>query len=820
MTLLHDIPARELYWQNRWREAGAFRVDADDRDPVYVLEMFPYPSGRIHMGHVRNYSIGDAMARWIRMQGRSVLHPIGWDAFGLPAENAAIKQGRHPAEWTYENIRTMRAQLQRLGFAYDWDREIATCHPGYYGHEQAFFLDMLDKGLAYRRKTRNNWCPSCATVLANEQVVDGLCWRCDSVVEQREMDGWFLRITAYAEELLVGLETLTEWPDKVRLMQANWIGRSEGARIRFPLVGRAGEIEVFTTRPDTLMGVSYVAISAERDDLMQLAEPSVREKAAALAKAIADGQLAEDAKEGFDTGLRVRHPLRDDEVPVWVASFVLAGYGTGAVMAVPAHDQRDFEFARAYGLPIRVVIQPEGKRLEAATMAEAMTGTGVLVNSGPFDGLSSEEAKRVIIDRLVAEGRGEAAVQWRLRDWGISRQRYWGCPIPVIHCKHCGVVPVPREQLPVTLPEDVRIDVPGSPLAAHAAFVQCDCPACGRPARRETDTFDTFMESSWYFLRYLDPRNVEAPFSRAAADRFMPVDHYIGGVEHAVLHLLYARFFTRVLRDLGYVGVNEPFRHLLTQGMVIKDGAKMSKSKGNVVDPDDMIARYGADTTRLFMLFAAPPERDLDWQEAGVEGMHRFLRRIARVVEQTLPLAEGAGEGEPGAVWGGLDKLLHRTIHRMTLDMRRQQFNTAIAALMEFVNAWQKALDSAPEGPGDRRIASAVVDVFARLLAPFAPHLAETIRHEAGGEGLVAHADWPTADPAKLVDDEIEIPVQVNGKLRGRVIVPREAPPAEILAAARVEPHVARWLEGAEILKELVVPGRLVNFVVRGGVAA
>jgi leucyl-tRNA synthetase len=706
------------------------------------------------------------------MQGHPVLHPIGWDAFGLPAENAAIRQGRHPAEWTYENIRTMRAQLQRLGFSYDWDRELATCHPGYYKHEQALFLDMLEKGLAYRRKTQNNWCPSCATVLANEQVVEGLCWRCDSTVEQKEMDGWFLRITAYAEQLLQGLEGLDQWPEKVRLMQANWIGRSEGARIRFPLVGALGDVEVFTTRPDTLLGVTYVAISPERDDLVAQMTPDLQAKARDLAAKVRDGAFAENEKEGFDTGLRVRHPLRGDEVPVWAANFVLAGYGTGAVMAVPAHDQRDFEFARAYGLPIRAVIVPPGQSLVAAELQEAYTEPGTMIDSGEFDGLPSEDGKRAVVARLVALDAGEATVQWRLRDWGVSRQRYWGCPIPVIHSEACGVVPVPREQ---------------------------------------------FMESSWYFLRYLDPRNESVPADPALAKRWMPVDHYIGGVEHAVLHLLYSRFFTRVLRDFGHVAVAEPFRHLLTQGMVIKDGAKMSKSKGNVVDPDDMIARYGADTTRLFMLFAAPPERDLDWQEAGVEGMSRFLRRVVRAAEQTLPLAAGAADGIPGEVWGGLDRQLHRTIARMTHDMQRQQFNTAIAALMEFVNYWTKVLDTVPENDADRAVAAAAVSTFARLLSPFAPHLAETLWAEAGGAGLVAHAAWPVADPAKLLDDDIELPVQVNGKLRGRIRVPREADAAAVLAEARSEPNVLRWLEGAEIVKELVVTGRLVNFVVRGG---
>lgn len=818
---MREVKARERAWQQAWEEAGVFAVAdaaAPVKNPVYVLEMFPYPSGRIHMGHVRNYSIGDAMARFYTMRGHTVLHPIGWDAFGLPAENAAIQNKRHPAEWTYANIRAMRAQLKKLGFSYDWAREIATCRPEYYKHEQRMFLEMLERGLAYRKETEVNWCPSCETVLANEQVIDGCCWRCDSKVVLKQMTGWFLRITAYAEQLLEGLETLHAWPEKVRVMQRNWIGKSIGAKVRFPLAAGGAAIEVFTTRPDTIYGVTYLAISPERTDLYPRMDPDVRAQVEHLAAQVRDGKFSEGEKVGVYTGLMAKHPLTGAEIPIYAANFVLASYGTGAVMAVPAHDQRDFEFARQYGLPIRVVIQPDlNTPLDEATLTEAYTEPGVMVKPQADAGTPSEDFKAVVIERLAAAGAGEAAVTYRLRDWGVSRQRYWGCPIPVIHCPDCGVVPVPESDLPVTLPEDVSFER-GNPLAMHAEFVQVTCPKCGAAARRETDTFDTFMESSWYFARFLSPRDETRPVDPAAAAIWLPVGHYIGGVEHAVLHLLYARFYTRVMRDLGYLDVDEPFAHLLTQGMVIKDGAKMSKSKGNVVDPDDMVARYGADTTRLFMLFAAPPEKDLDWQESGVEGMARFLARLERAVSTAQSTAAAAtAAGEATSAYAKLRRSLHRTIHRMTADIaERQQFNTAIAALMELLNEWTRTMQEvAPTSRGDAAVLHELCGTVARLLAPFAPHMAEEIWHEIGGGGFVSTAAWPEADPALLLEDEVPIAVQVNGKLRATVVVPRTATAAELVAAARSDDNVARHLQGMVVVREVVVPGKLVNFVVR-----
>jgi leucyl-tRNA synthetase len=627
----YDPEAVESKWQRRWEEARTFAARPAPGQPrYYVLEMFPYPSGRIHMGHVRNYSIGDVIARQRRMAGYHVLHPMGWDAFGLPAENAAIQHGVHPARWTSDNIEHMRRQLKRLGFSYDWDRELATCDPAYYRWEQLFFVRMLDRGLAYKRRSVVNWCSHCETVLANEQVVDGACWRCDTPVIERELEQWFLRITAYAEELLRDLDRLAGWPERVVTMQRNWIGRSVGAEIRFPLEGRSGDVAVFTTRPDTLFGVTFMSLAAEHPLVASLVAgtPAEREVAAFVARVRATPRAQRtQGKEGVATGAFCRHPITGARIPIYVANFVLMEYGTGAVMAVPAHDQRDFEFARAYGLPVRVVVQPEGEHLDPARMTAAWEGPGRLVDSGDFSGLESEVAKQRIADALAARGQGGPSVSYRLRDWGISRQRYWGAPIPVVYCDRCGMVPVPEHDLPVVLPEDVALTgTGGSPLAAHDAFVRTRCPRCDGPARRETDTMDTFVESSWYFARYCSPRHDGAPFEPAELDYWLGrdgVDRYIGGIEHAVLHLLYARFFTKVLRDLGFLHLDEPFRRLLTQGMVIKDCAKMSKSKGNVIDPDSMVERYGADTARLFCLFASPPERDLEWSDQGVEGMSR-----------------------------------------------------------------------------------------------------------------------------------------------------------------------------------------------------
>jgi leucyl-tRNA synthetase len=816
----YDPRTLEEKWQRRWEESRAFAAVVDPRTrPYYVLEMFPYPSGDIHMGHVRNYSIGDVIARQRRMAGFRVLHPIGWDAFGLPAENAAIKHGAHPAHWTDENIARMRSQLRRLGFSYDWDRELATSRPEYYRWEQLFFLRMLARDLAYKRRGIVNWCPRCETVLANEQVVDGACWRCDGPVEERELEQWFFRITAYAEELLGDLDRLDGWPERVVTMQRNWIGRSTGAEILFPLEGRAGEIRVFTTRPDTLFGATFVNLAPEHPLVGELVAgtPAAEVVAAFAARTRATARSERStAKEGVATGAYCRHPLTGARLPIWVANFVLMEYGTGAVMAVPAHDQRDFEFARAYDLPVRVVVQPAGERLEPAAMEAAWEGPGTLVASGSFDGLASEEAKGRITAALAERGLGEARVTYRLRDWGVSRQRAWGSPIPVVYCDRHGMVPVPESELPVTLPDDlVFTGQGGSPLAAHASFTHARCPLCDGPARRETDTMDTFVQSSWYFARYCSPRSDGAPFDPVEVDYWLGrrgVDRYIGGIEHAVLHLLYARFFTKVLRDLGFLRLDEPFRHLLTQGMVIKDGAKMSKSKGNVVDPDPMVERYGADTVRLFCLFASPPERDLDWSVQGVEGMSRFLGRLWRLVHAVVPrlAPPGARAATAAPADRDLHRMTHRTIERVTQDVvDRLHFNTAIAAVMELVTATAVVAETA-----DPVTLREAVDTILLLLAPFVPHVASELWEVSGHHDRVTEAAWPAADTTALVRTTIELPVQVNGKVRARVTVPVDATADDVLAAALADERVRAQLGDRPVRKHVLVPGRMVSLVV------
>jgi leucyl-tRNA synthetase len=819
-TPRYDPQAVEGEWQRRWEEERAFAAVVDrERTPYYVLEMFMYPSGRIHMGHVRNYTIGDVIARQRRMAGFRVLHPVGWDAFGMPAENAAIQHGAHPAQWTEDNIAAMRSQLRRLGFSYDWERELTTSHPEYYRWEQLFFLRMLARDLAYKRRGVVNWCPSCETVLANEQVVDGACWRCDGPVEERELDQWFFRITAYAEELLADLDRLDGWPERVRTMQRNWIGRSEGAEIRFPLEHGGGEIAVFTTRPDTLFGVSFVSLAAEHPLVASLVAGTPAEAAvsafAARARATARSERT-TGKEGVPTGAFCRHPLTGERLPIWVANFVLMDYGTGAVMGVPAHDQRDFEFARAFGLPVRVVVQPDGERLDPATMTAAWEGPGTLAASGEFDGLASEPAKRNITEALAARGLGQARVTYRLRDWGISRQRYWGAPIPVVYCERDGTVPVPEEDLPVVLPVDVAFTGRGgSPLASQASFVHVRCPVCGGDARRETDTMDTFVESAWYFARYCSPHHDGAPFDPLELDYWLGrrgVDQYIGGIEHAVLHLLYARFFTKVLRDLGFVVLDEPFRRLLTQGMVIKDGAKMSKSKGNVVDPDSLVERYGADTARLFCLFASPPERDLDWSDQGVEGMSRFLGRLWRLVHGVAPrlAAPGSPPASDDPAGRELHRLSHHTIQRVTDDVvERLHFNTAIAAVMELVTATMAAAER-----GHPATLREAVDTILLLLAPFAPHVASALWEVAGHADAVTAAPWPRADPAALVQATVELPVQINGKVRARVVVPADATSDDVIAATLADARVQAQLAGRPVRKQVLVPGRMVSLVV------
>ncbi len=819
-TPRYDPQAVEATWQRRWDEERAFAAVVDPaRAPYYVLEMFMYPSGRIHMGHVRNYTIGDVIARQRRMAGFRVLHPVGWDAFGLPAENAAIERGEHPARWTEDNIAAMRHQLRRLGVSYDWDRELTTCDPAYYRWEQLFFLRMLARDLAYKRRGVVNWCPSCETVLANEQVVDGVCWRCESPVQERELEQWFFRITAYADELLADLDRLEGWPARVVTMQRNWIGRSAGAEIRFPLEGRAGDIRVFTTRPDTLFGATFVSLAAEHPLVAELVRGTPAEGAVSAFTARVHATARTErttGKEGVATGAFCRHPLTGERLPVWVANFVLMEYGSGAVMGVPAHDQRDFEFARAHDLPVRVVVQPPGERLEPAAMAAAWEGPGTLVASGTFDGLDSETGKARITEALADRQLGEARVTYRLRDWGISRQRYWGAPIPVVYCDRHGTVPVPESELPVVLPVDVVLTGRGgSPLASHEAFVRTRCPRCGGAARRETDTMDTFVDSSWYFARYCSPRSDGAPFDPTETDYWLGrrgVDQYIGGIEHAVLHLLYARFFTKVLRDLGFLKLDEPFRRLLTQGMVIKDGAKMSKSKGNVVDPDALLERYGADTARLFCLFASPPERDLEWSDQGIEGMSRFLGRVWRLVHAAV--LRLAAPGTPPATEAAPDRDLHRlthhTIRRVTEDVvERLHFNTAIAAVMELVTATGTAAETAH--PATLREA---IDTILLLLAPFVPHVASELWEVAGHRDRVTAVSWPSPDPAALVQATLELPVQINGKLRARVTVPADATAADVLAAALADARVQAQLAGRPVRKHVLVPGRLVSLVI------
>ena len=831
----YDHRQIEPAWQERWlAQQASITEEGDRRQKYYCLVMFPYPSGRIHMGHVRNYTIGDVIARSQRLRGHHVLHPMGWDAFGLPAENAAIEQGVHPASWTMHNISYMKQQLQRLGISYDWKREVTTCRPDYYHWNQWFFLKMYERNLAYRKRSAVNWCPKCLTVLANEQVIDGACWRCDSIVTHKELEQWFLRITAYAEELLDGCDRLTGWPERVLTMQRNWIGKSEGAEVDFPLEDGSGAISIFTTRPDTLYGATFMSLSPEHPLVERLIEGKP-EAAAVRAFIERAGRLDRTTrltgnfeKEGVFTGARAINPLTRQAIPIWIGNFVLMEYGTGAIMAVPAHDQRDFEFAKKYAIPIRVVIQNQERSLRADDLSEAYTEeAGWMADSGPFTDLPQAEGKTRIIEYLVEHALGKRTVNYRLRDWGISRQRYWGTPIPILYCDHCGIVPVPEEQLPVLLPRDVPFTGKGgSPLAESEEFLHATCPRCGGRARRETDTMDTFVDSSWYFLRYTAPRETDRPFSREAADFWMPVDQYIGGIEHAVLHLLYSRFFTKVVRDLGLLDADEPFSNLLTQGMVIKDGAKMSKSKGNVVDPNQLIEQYGADTARLFSLFAAPPEKDLEWDDHAVEGASRFLHRVwrlltdhtgrVRAAQQTT--VDPARESDRAQA---LRRVTHQTIRRVTSDLDKPfQFNTAIAALMEFYNAiseWLSARAPHDGSGGDGGEPAALADALQTLLvllSPFAPHIAEELWHRLGHAGSIFAERWPEADPRWLKEELVTIVLQINGKLRSQLQVPPELDEREVESRALADPKLQPWIEGKTIRKRIYVPGRLLNLVV------
>ena len=819
----YDFKKVEERWQRSWQESKTFKVTEDASKPkYYCLEMFPYPSGRIHMGHVRNYAIGDVISRYKRMRGFNVLHPMGWDSFGLPAENAAIKHGTHPQKWTLENIAFMRdKQLKRLGLSYDWDREIATCLEDYYRWNQWFFIKMYERGLAYKKLSYVNWCPSCNTVLANEQVEDGLCWRCSSVVTHRELEQWFFKITAYAEELLASLDKLTGWPERVLTMQRNWIGKSTGVEVDFTVEGTGEKLAIFTTRQDTLFGVTFMSIAPEHPMLEALIKGR---KQADAVRAFCQLVMSEDKasrtdeqkeKEGIFTGATAINPLNNEKVPVWVGNFVLMEYGTGAIMSVPAHDQRDFEFAKKYGLPVRVVIQNPEKNLVAETMKQAYIEDGFMENSGPFNGLSNITAKEKIADYVESKKLGKRTVNWRLRDWGISRQRYWGTPIPIIYCDKCGTVPVPVDRLPVKLPMDVKFTGKGlSPLVESKSFRETMCPTCEGSARRETDTMDTFVDSSWYFLRYCSPQEDRAPFDKKSAGYWMSVDQYIGGIEHAVLHLLYARFFTKMIRDLGLFDGDEPFTNLLTQGMVIKDGAKMSKSKGNVVDPDFILARYGADTARLFSLFAAPPERDLEWSDQGVEGAYRFLHRVWAIVYKQSEAVKHVMPAGPDARGDTLYRKTHLTIKKVTEDIEREfHFNTAIAALMEMVN---EMYDYTSNGVTKDAlpVVRAAIDALTLLLAPFAPHFAEELWESLGGNGTIANVAWPQHDPGAIVATEIVVVVQVNGKVRSRLTLPAGISDKEIETAALADPKVMELSAGRSPKKVIVVQGKLVNVVV------
>ncbi len=813
----------EPKWQQHWRETELHRTRVEPGRPkFYCLEMFPYPSGDVHVGHVRNYTIGDAVARWHRMRGYDVLYPMGFDAFGQPAEGAAVKRDTHPATWTYACIERMRKQFHRLGNSYDWDREVVTCAPEYYRWNQWFFLKFLERGLAYRVQAPVNWCPKCEFVLSDEEAAGGTCWRCDGPVTKEDREQWWFKITDYADRLLDGLERLEHWPERVRTMQANWIGRSEGVEFQLEVVGSQEEIRVFTTRIDTLFGVTYVVLAPEHELVDRLVtEGELRHRVEAYRGEVAAKtnveRISEEAKGGLRLDVEAINPANGQRVPIFIADYVLLQYGTGAIMAVPAHDQRDFEFAHAHGLPIRVVVQPEGEALDPATMESAHVGEGVQVNSGEFDGMPNTAAQTKMAEWLEARGVGRRRINYRLRDWLVSRQRYWGTPIPIVYCDTCGIVPVPESELPVVLPADLPYTATGSILPQAESFVKTTCPKCGAPARRETDTMAQWIESCWYFLRYADPHNDELPFSREAADRWLPVDQYIGGIEHAVLHLLYSRFFTRVLYDLGLIGFEEPFTRLFTHGMLLKDGSAMSKSGPNCVTPDAIIERYGTDTLRTYILFLGPPGAEADWQEGGIEGIWRFLNRAWRAVSRHLEGFDATWSGTVAAANSAaavaLRRKTHQTIRQVTGDFERWHFNTAVSALMELVNAMTEL------GEGDLPVDlapaySEACETLALLLAPFAPHLAEELWECLRGEGSVHVAEWPTWAESVAQDDAVTVVLQVNGKLRDRLSVPPGTPKEDLQAQALASEKIQSYLQGKSIRQVIVVPDRLVNIVV------
>jgi len=865
MEARYQAKTIEEKWQRIWEECQTFQVsEQGGKSKYYVLEMFPYPSGRIHMGHVRNYSIGDVVARYKRMRGYNVLHPMGWDAFGLPAENAAIEQRVRPQVWTRENILYMKTQLKRMGLSYDWQREIATCDPDYYRWNQWIFLKFFKAGLAYKKSSSVNWCPSCQTVLANEQVIDGACWRCESTVTQKELDQWFFRITQYAEQLLQDLQLLGGWPDKVLTMQRNWIGKSVGAEILFPLVDREGALRVFTTRQDTVYGATFVSLAVEHPLALELSQGTAQEKTVRdfieRTKNISQSKRGaeEGEKEGVFTGAYCRNPFTNETIPIYLANFVLMEYGTGAVMAVPAHDQRDFEFARKYGLSVRVVIQPRDQRLRHEDLTQAYVDEGLMIDSGSFSGLGNVEGKEKIVAYLEEKGWGKRTIRYRLRDWGVSRQRYWGTPIPIIYCAGCGIVPVPEEDLPITLPEDVPFTGKGgSPLLESQLFSRVQCSKCGGTAQRETDTMDTFVDSSWYFLRYVSARYAVGPFDPEKARYWMAVDQYIGGVEHAVLHLLYARFFTKALRDLSLLNVDEPFTSLLTQGMVSKETyrcpehnwlfpgelmgsekegwkcphcsrpveigrvEKMSKSKKNIVDPEDLINRYGADTARLFTLFAAPPEKDLEWSDQGVEGAYRFLTRLWRFVSQHRDLMQGVNsnlsEEELPPELRAIRRVIHKTIKKVTDDIEaRFHFNTAIAAIMELFNTLSATTQNERRLKEGASLFKGGLEAMIVLLSPFVPHIANELWEHLGHVESLDRVSWPIYSEAALEEEKLLIVVQVNGKVRGKITVAADVEQKEIESEALQDQKVRSFLDGKKIQKVVHVPRRLVNIVVEG----
>ena len=825
IKMKYDFKTIEEKWQKKWEADHAFKTTEDTSKPkYYALEMFPYPSGNLHMGHVRNYSIGDVVARYKKMQGFNVLHPMGWDSFGLPAENAAIKHGTPPAEWTWKNIDNMRTQLKRLGFAIDWDREVATAKEEYYKFTQWMFLQLFKNGLAYKKKSFVNWCPSCQTVLANEQVVNGKCERCKSEVGKRDLEQWFFSITKYADRLLKDIDKLGGWPDKVKSMQTNWIGKSEGAELKFRLDGSDEELTVFTTRPDTVYGVSYMVIAPEHPIVESLISGRPEEAACRefIKKVHGMSEIMRSStdteKEGVFTGRYVINPLNGKKVPLYLANYVFLDYGTGIVMGVPAHDQRDFDFAKKYNLPIEIVVQPEGQNMKGEDLTEAFAAEGIMENSGEFDGMNNREALKKIIDYVEEKGIGERKVNFRLRDWLISRQRYWGAPIPVVYCEKCGTVPIPESELPVRLPENVKFTGQGkSPLSECEEFMNTTCPKCGGHARRESDTMDTFVCSSWYYLRYCDPHNDKMPFSKDKVDYWMNVDQYIGGVEHAILHLLYARFFTKVLYDLGYVSCEEPFENLLTQGMVLKDGSKMSKSVGNVVSPDEIVAKYGADTARLFILFAAPPERDLDWNDTAVEGAYKFLNRVWRAVDELKPFM--SDEKVVSASLNAEEKKLHfavnASIKKVTEDFERFSFNTAISSIMEMVNELYRYKDAtAPESYSKPLIGEALRSLIV-LLSPIVPHITQEMWESIGNNTALFDTPWPSFDESALVVSEVEIVVQINGKIRDKMTVSADLGREQMEEIAKTSDKVKALIGDKQIVKVIAVPKKLINIVVK-----